>query len=161
MNIQLSCCVTERIFLTLSRHPSLSPIALGRSPRSHLVSAQNCCTKVRASRPTFACSCEGVNRSISTMSSSLLLQQCPVCLVPLTWLVFVMGGRWLYTCFVMCCLHVLFNIARCILVELASKFFSIRLVSVQVVHPYSSIDTTTAEIYFIGQFWIPYDRFYH
>ena len=27
------------------------------------------------------------------MSSSLLLQQCPVCLVCLTWIVFVMGGR--------------------------------------------------------------------
>ena len=27
------------------------------------------------------------------MSSSLLLQQCPACLVRLTWIVFVMGGR--------------------------------------------------------------------
>ena len=26
------------------------------------------------------------------MSSSLLLQQCPACLVRLTWIVFVMGG---------------------------------------------------------------------
>ena len=27
------------------------------------------------------------------MSSSLLLQQCPACLVRLTWIVFVMGGN--------------------------------------------------------------------
>ena len=31
------------------------------------------------------------------MSSSLLLQQCPACLVRLTWIVFVMVGRWLYS----------------------------------------------------------------
>ena len=31
------------------------------------------------------------------MSSSLLLQQCPVCLVRLTWIVFVMEGRWPYS----------------------------------------------------------------
>ena len=49
------------------------------------------------------------------MSSSLLLQQCPACLVRLTLIVFMMGGRWPYSsCFV----------------------------SVHVVHPYSSIDTT-------------------
>ena len=35
------------------------------------------------------------------MSSSLILQQCPACLVRLTWIVFVMGGRWPYSwCFV-------------------------------------------------------------
>ena len=28
------------------------------------------------------------------MSSSLLLQQCPTCLVRLTLIVFVMGGKW-------------------------------------------------------------------
>ena len=33
------------------------------------------------------------------MSSSLLLQQCPACLVRLTWIVFVMGGRWPYSWF--------------------------------------------------------------
>ena len=36
----------------------------------------------------------------------------------------------------------LFNIARNILVKLPSSFFSSRFVSVQVVHPYSSTDTT-------------------
>ena len=51
------------------------------------------------------------------MSSSLLLQQCPACLVRLTWIVFVMGVRWPYSwCFVRCCLQDLFNIARSILV---------------------------------------------
>ena len=79
------------------------------------------------------------------MSSSLLLQQCPACLVRLNWIVFVMGGRCLYSwCLVGCCRQDLFNIARNILVKLPSSFFTNRLVSVQVVHPYSSIDTTAA-----------------
>ena len=47
------------------------------------------------------------------MSSSLLLQQRPACLVSLTSIVSVMGGRWLYNyCFVRCCLQDLCNIAR-------------------------------------------------
>ena len=51
------------------------------------------------------------------MSSSLLLQQCTEYLVRLTWIVFVMGGRWPYSCcFVGCCLQDLFNIALRILV---------------------------------------------
>ena len=51
------------------------------------------------------------------MSSSLLLQQCPACLVRLTWIVFVMGDRWPYSCcFVGCYLKDLFTTARSILV---------------------------------------------
>ena len=47
------------------------------------------------------------------MSSSLLLQQCPACLVRLTWIVFVKGGRWPYSwCLVGFCRQDLFNIAR-------------------------------------------------
>ena len=97
---------------------------------------------VRAGRPAFARSYVGVHRSTSLMSSSLLLQQCAACLVRLIWIVFMMGGRWPYSwCLVGCCHQDLFKIARSILV---SSFFSSRLVSVQVVHPYSSIDTITA-----------------
>ena len=58
---------------------------------------------------------------------------------------FVMGGRWPYSCcFVGCCLQNLFSIARSILEQLPSSFFYIRLVSVHIVHPYSSVDTTAA-----------------
>ena len=47
------------------------------------------------------------------MSSSLLLQQCPACLVRLTWIVFVMGGRWPYSwCLVEYYRQDLFNIAQ-------------------------------------------------
>ena len=35
---------------------------------------------------------------MSLMSSSLLLQQHPPYLIRLTWIVFVMGGKWLYRC---------------------------------------------------------------
>ena len=134
-----------RISLTLSRLFSLSFIASGRSSRLHPVSSHSCCMYVRAGRPAFARIYEGVHRSTSLMSSSLLLQQCPTCLVRLTLVVFAMGGRWPFSwCFVGCCLPDLFNIARSILVLLPSSFFSSRLVSVHVVHSYSSIETTAA-----------------
>ena len=100
---------------------------------------------VRAGRPAFTLPYVGVHRSTSLMSSSLLLQQCPACLFRLTWIVFVMGGRWLHSwCLVGCCRQDLFNIARNILVSLPSSFFSSHYVSVQVVHPFSRIDTAAA-----------------
>ena len=106
-----------RLPLTLSRHFSLSFISSGRSSGLHPVSSHSCCMYVRAGRPGFVRPYVGVHRSTSLMSSFLLLQQCPACLVRLTWIVFVMGGRWPYSwCFVGCCAQDLFNIARNILV---------------------------------------------
>ena len=106
-----------RISLTLSRHFSLSFIASGRSSGQHPVSSHRCWMYVRAGRPAFARPCVGVHKSTLLMSSSLLLQQCPACLVRLTWIVFVIGGRWPYSwCLVGCCRQDLFNIARSILV---------------------------------------------
>ena len=81
-----------RISLTLSRRFSLSFIASGRSSRLHPVSSHSCCMYLRAGRPAFVRPYVGIHRSRSLMSSSLLLQQCPACLVRLTWIVFVMGG---------------------------------------------------------------------
>ena len=106
-----------RISLTLSRHFSLLFIASGRSSGLHPVSSHSCCMYVRAGRPAFAWPYVGVHWSTSLMSSSLLLQQCPACLVRLTCIVFVMGGKWPYSwCLVGCCRQVLFNIALSILV---------------------------------------------
>ena len=108
---------SAQISLTFSRHPSLSFIASGKSSGLHPVSSQSYCMLVRASRPAFARPCEGFYRSTSLMSSSRLLQQYPACLVRLIWIVFVMGGRWPFSCcFVGYCLYDLFNIARSILV---------------------------------------------
>ena len=109
--------LVARISLTLSRHSSLSFIALGRSSGQHPVSSHSCWMYVRAGRPAFARPCVGIHKSASLMSSSLLLQQCPACLVCLTWIVFVIGGRWPYSwCLVGCCCQDLFRIARSILV---------------------------------------------
>ena len=106
-----------RISLTLSRHFSLSFIASGMSSGLHPVSSHSCCMYVRAGRPAFFRPYVGVNMSTSLMSSSLLLQLCPACLVRLTSIVFVMEGRWPYSwCLVECCRQDLFNIARNILV---------------------------------------------
>ena len=111
-----------RLSLTLSRHFSPSFIASGRSSELHTVSSHSCCMFVRAGRLAFARPYVGVHRSKSLMSSSLLLQQCPACLVRLTWIVFVMGDRWPYSwCLVGCCRQDLFNIARNILVKKRSS----------------------------------------
>ena len=105
--------LVARISLTLSRHSSLSFNALGRSSGQHPVSSHSCWMYVRAGRPAFARPCVGIHKSTSLMSSSLLLQQCPACLVRLTWIVFVIGGRWPYSwCLVGCCCQDLFRIAR-------------------------------------------------
>ena len=77
-----------QISLTLSRHFSLSFIASGRSSGLPPVSSHSCCMYVLAGRPAFARPYVGVHRSTSLMSSSLHLQQCLVCLVRLTWMVF-------------------------------------------------------------------------
>ena len=96
--------LVARISLTLSRHSSLSFIALGRSSGQQPVSSHSCWMYVRAGRPAFARPCVGIHKSTSLMSSSLLLQQCPACLVRLTWIVFLIGGRWPYSwCLVGCC----------------------------------------------------------
>ena len=93
-----------RIFLTFARHFSQSFIASGRSSGLHPVSSHSCFMYVRAGRPAFARPYVRVHRSTSLMSSSLLLQQCPACLFRLTWIVFVIGGRWPYSwCLVVCC----------------------------------------------------------
>ena len=89
--------LVARISLTLSRHSSRSFIALGRSSGQQPVSSHSCWMYVRAGRPAFARPCVGIHKSTSLMSSSLLLQQCPACLVRLTWIVFVIGGRWPYS----------------------------------------------------------------
>ena len=90
----------SRISLTLSLHVSLSFIASGRSSGLHPVSSHSCCMYVRAGRPAFDWPYAGVHRSTSLTISSLLLQQCPACLVRLAWIVFVIGGRWPYSCIV-------------------------------------------------------------
>ena len=112
-----SCCAPARISLTLSRYFSLSFIASGRSSGLHTASSYRCCMYVRAGCHDFSRAYVGFHRSTSLMSSSLLLRQCPACLVRLTWIVFVMGGWWPYSwCFVGCRILDLFNIARSILV---------------------------------------------
>ena len=85
------------IIIMTCRHFSLSFIASGRSSGPHPVSSHSCWMYVRAGRPVFTRPYVGVHRSTSLMSGSLLLQQWPACLVRLTWIVFVMGGRWPYS----------------------------------------------------------------
>ena len=106
-----------QISLTHSLHFSLLLIASGRSSGLHPISSHNYSMYVWASRPAFSRPYVGVHRSTLLMTSSLLLQQCPACLVRLTWIVFVMGGRWRYSwCLVGFCHQDLFSIAHNILV---------------------------------------------
>ena len=84
-----------RTSLALSRYFSLSFIASGRSSGPHPISSHSCWMYVRAGRPAFARPYVGVHRSTSLMSSSLLLQQGPACLVRLAWIFswWEAGGR--------------------------------------------------------------------
>ena len=81
-----------RISLTLSLHVSQSFIASGRSSGLHPVSSHSCSMNVRAGRPAFDWPYAGVHRSTSLTISSLLLQQCPACLVHLVCIIFVIVG---------------------------------------------------------------------
>ena len=76
-----------RISMTLSRQFCLSFIFSGRSSGLHPVFSQSCCMYVLAGHPAFARPYVGVHRSKSLMGSSLLLQQCPACLVRLSHLI--------------------------------------------------------------------------
>ena len=79
------------------------------------------------------------------MRSSLLLQQYPACFVRFIWTVLEIGGKWPYNCCsVGCCFQDSFNVARSILMQLLSSFFSTRFVNVHVEHPDNRIDTTNA-----------------
>ena len=131
-----------QIFLTLYRYPSLLSIASGRFSRLYSVSAQSLsyigsgwssclCLSMWMGPPEYvAYEFATISSSVSRMSSSII---------------FLMGSRWPYSCcFVGCCFQDLFSIARSILVWLPSSFFSLRLVSVHVVHPCSSVVTTAA-----------------
>ena len=112
MRRPLSHCVSHhhhvlltRISLTLS-HPSLLAGLLCYV----WYQCRAVIDRFLAGHPTLVCPCEGVHRSTSIMSLSLLLQQCLTCLVHLIWMVFEMGGWWPYSCcFVGCCFQDLFN----------------------------------------------------
>ena len=136
---------SARISPTLSRHFSPSFIASGRSSGAtsrnpHIAAV----LYVLPGRPAFARPYVGVHWSTSLMSSSLLLQQC---LVRLTWIVFVMGGRWAG-----CRIGALWGVAAWTYSILLAKFLSncrlasspAVLLASKSVHPYSSIDTTAA-----------------
>ena len=93
----------------LSLSTSIPP---GRFSRLQLVSAQSWCEYVFASWLTLAYSYARVHKKISLMSSSLLLHQCLTCLFHLTWIVYEMRGKWLYSCcFVWCRFQDLFKTA--------------------------------------------------
>ena len=82
---------------------------------------------------------------MSHMSSSQLLQQCLACLVRLTYIVFVMGVSCRTTASLWgAASRICSVLLAALLGSCRQAFFSIRFVSVHVVHPYSSIDTTAA-----------------
>ena len=125
-----------RISLTLSRHFSLSFIASQRSSWLHPVSSHSCCMYVLAARPAFTRPCVGVHRSTSLMSSSLILQQCPACLFRLTWIVFVMGGRWPYS---WCYIAKVINKRRILFSYAVSSSSSCRAASTDIPDPLSPL----------------------
>ena len=80
----ISWRTTNTDFLILSRHSSLSSIALGMSSMLHSILVQSCCRLVscKSNIPLLVC-VSGVHRSTAPVSSSLLLQQWLGCLARL------------------------------------------------------------------------------
>ena len=90
--------LTPQSSMTLLWYPSLSSIVPNRSSGLHPVSTRSRWVKVFDGQLTLARPCFGVQKKMSFMSSSLLLQQYPACL---TWMVCVIGNQWLDSnCFV-------------------------------------------------------------
>ena len=107
---------------------------------------QGCCKYFLAGLPALAHLCGEVHRRKLLKSSSKLFQECPAFLGGLIWMFSEIGGWGPHsTSFVGFCFLDLFSIAHSVLVQLLSSFFSIRFVSVHVVHPYSSMDMTAGK----------------
>ena len=122
-------------------HPSLS-VSL---PCYILYQYRDVVDRFEQDRPTLARQCEGFHRHSSLISSSLFTPA--VSCMSYSSNLDVFWDSWSVSaqcCFVRCCLQVLFDTVRSILVQLPSSFLSIRLVSVHVEHPYSRIDTNAA-----------------
>ena len=97
--------LSARISLTLSCHPSLSSIASGIGTELFYVGSS-----------WSSCLCSSMWGGPHEYVTYEYVPTCPACLIRLTWIVFVMDCKWPYSgCFVGCCLHDLFNIARNIL----------------------------------------------
>ena len=79
------------------------------------------------------------------MSLTLILQQCPTCLVHLTWMVFEMGSKCPYCCYFLGCCFQDFIIVVCSILVLFPSYFSpcVLLGSMWYIHPYCSINTAT------------------
>ena len=122
----------------------------------------------RAGRPAFARPCEGAHKSTSLMSLFLLLQQCPTCPVHIILIVFMMGGRWPYSCcFVGCCFQILFNIARSIIelraILLNTQYFKVRRSRVKWSNPLNGVapsSTSQCSSYGNGSFWVEGHQLY-
>ena len=105
VSILLYGCTTRTLTKRLEKKPDANytrmlRAILNKSWRHHLTRHQ-LYGHLPSITKDFARPYVGVHRSTSLMSSSLLLQQCPAFLVRLTWIVFVMGGRWTYSwCFI-------------------------------------------------------------
>ena len=105
---------SAQMSLTLSRHPSQSFIA-SAGPQAYTAYPHR--AAVRRFKLIVLLLLSHMKGSIGVHHLSLLLHQCPACRVRLTLIVFVMAGRWPYSCcFVGCCLQYWFNIVRIILV---------------------------------------------
>ena len=128
-------------------HDNLSPTV----PITHCSWEFHCAASSIRAELVNVCLCwtahTGFNRRMSLMSLSLLLQQCPACLVCLTRMVCVIGNRWPYSCFLVgSCFYDLFKTAHSILVQFPSSLFFRHFVRVQVVQLYSSTDTIMEEL---------------
>ena len=136
--------VLLHIIIIMSRHQHRSPwpslATLLHRPSLPLGIQCYILYRHRAGHPAFARPWDGVHWCMSLMSSPLLLQQCPIYVVRLILIVFVMGGRWRAAAALSGAASRMRSILLAVfLCNCRQDFFSICLVSVHVVHPYNSI----------------------
>ena len=113
--------LSARTSLTFSRHPPYPPLFPAGLQKYILYQHRAAVCRLELVVRPFLVQVKGSTGVHPLMTSSLLLQQCPACLVRLILIVFVMGGWWPYICFVGCRVLDLFNIVHNILVKLLSS----------------------------------------
>ena len=111
--------LTAWILLILSRHSSLSVISLDCIQCPQELMNVSLCWLAK-----LVCLCIGDHRRTLLMNPSIPYLQWPTCLACM---VFKMGGKWPYNCFVGCCIQDLIKTACSIIMLFPSSFFSIRV----------------------------------
>ena len=140
---------TVRSLLTFFCYLSLSSNAHSKSSIVHLFSSQSWYKLINSGQPTLVRPCTAINKRISLMNLSSVLQQSPGNLVRLTWMISQMGSWRVYTCFFWSVPSKICSRKHVPFLFSFHLVFSTGLVSDHVVHPCGRMNRQISEIVFI------------